>query len=64
MSHANYDGFIGALISSDKPIAVSTGNALGGTLMSNDGQDFNLDQIVSYDQVGSEYIVVRGNGGR
>ena len=60
---ANYDGFIGALISSDKPIAVSTGNALGGTLGSNDGQDFNLDQIVSYEQVGSEYIVVRGNGG-
>ncbi|MFC4741022.1 T9SS type B sorting domain-containing protein [Flavobacterium ponti] len=60
---ANYDGFIGALISSDKPIAVSTGNALGGTLGSADGQDFNLDQIVSYDQVGSEYIVVRGNGG-
>jgi gliding motility-associated-like protein len=60
---ANYDGFIGALISSDKPIAVSTGNALGGTLLSSDGQDFNLDQIVSYEQVGSEYIVVRGNGG-
>lgn len=60
---ANYDGFIGALISSDKPIAVSTGNALGGTLSATDGQDFNLDQIVSYEQVGSEYIVVRGNGG-
>ncbi|MFT5754316.1 MAG: gliding motility-associated-like protein [Flavobacterium sp.] len=60
---ANYDGFIGALISSDKPIAVSTGNALGGTLSASDGQDFNLDQIVSYEQVGSEYIVVRGNGG-
>jgi len=60
---ANFDGFIGALISSDKPIAVSTGNALGGTLLTSDGQDFNLDQIVSYDQVGSEYIVVRGNGG-
>ncbi len=62
-SVANYDGFIGALISSDKPIAVNTGNALGGTLSSANGQDFNLDQIVSYDQVGSEYIVVRGNGG-
>ena len=60
---SNYDGFIGAYISSDKPIAVSTGNALGGTLTSADGQDFNLDQIVSFDQVGSEYIVVRGNGG-
>lgn len=62
---ANRTGFIGALITSDKPIAVSTGNALGGTEQVQDGgskQDFNLDQIVSYDQIGSEYIVVKGNG--
>lgn len=61
----NLQGFIGALIESDKPIAVSTGNALGGPEVNqNNGskQDFNLDQIVSYEQIGSEYIVVRGNG--
>ena len=62
---ANQQGFIGALITSDKPIAVSTGNALGGIEPTQSGgsrQDFNLDQIVSYDQIGSEYIVVKGNG--
>lgn len=62
---ANRTGFIGALITSDKPIAVSTGNALGGTELNQVGgskQDFNLDQIVATDQVGSEYIVVKGNG--
>ncbi len=62
---ANQQGFIGALIESDKPIAVTTGNALGGpeqTLVGGSKQDFNLDQIVSYDQIGNEYIVVRGNG--
>jgi gliding motility-associated-like protein len=61
----NLTGFIGALISSNKPIAVSTGNALGGTELSpvnGSKQDFNLDQIVSYDQIGTEYIVVKGNG--
>lgn len=62
ITSANFDGFIGALISSTKPIAVSTGNVMGGPLSQNDGQDFNLDQIVSYEQVGSEYIVVKGNG--
>jgi gliding motility-associated-like protein len=59
---SNLTGFVGALLESDKPIAVSTGNALGGMLDQNSGQDFNLDQIVSYEQIGSEYIVVKGNG--
>lgn len=59
---ANLQGFVGALLTSDKPIAVSTGNATGGMLTQNDGQDFNLDQIVPVEKVGTEYIVVRGNG--
>lgn len=62
---ANRTGFIGALLTSDKPIAVSTGNALGGTEPNEIGgskQDFNLDQIVSFEQIGTEYIVVKGNG--
>lgn len=61
----NLTGFIGALINSNKPIAVNTGNALGGPELSQingSKQDFNLDQIVSYDQIGTEYIVVKGNG--
>lgn len=59
---ANLTGFVGALINSDKPIAVNTGNALAGMGDQTQGQDFNFDQIVPIDQVGSEYIVVKGNG--
>lgn len=60
--NANLTGFVGALITSDKPIAVSTGNALAGMGDEGQGQDFNFDQIVPVDQVGNEYIVVKGNG--
>jgi gliding motility-associated-like protein len=59
----NLAGFVGALLTSDKPIAVNTGNALAGmTNPSPGGQDYNLDQIVSVENVGSEYLVVKGNG--
>ena len=62
----NLNGFIGALITSDKPIVVNTGNATGGAGPNPgggiSGQDFNLDQIVPTDKIGKEYIVVRGNG--
>ncbi|MBU2939452.1 T9SS type B sorting domain-containing protein [Lacinutrix sp. C3R15] len=57
---ANLTGFIGAQLLSNKPIAVNTGNIIGGTI---DGfNDINLDQIVSLEQVGTEYIFIRGNG--
>ena len=59
---ANLSGFVGALLTSNKPIVVNTGNATGGMLSENTGQDFNLDQIVPVDIVGDEYIVVKGNG--
>ena len=58
----NLSGFVGALVTSNKPIVVNTGNATGGMLDANSGQDFNLDQIVPVDIVGDEYIVVKGNG--
>lgn len=57
---ANLDGAIGALISSDKPVAVNSGNALGG--IQNNRADFALDQIVSASQIGDEYIFIEGNG--
>lgn len=57
---ANLDGAIGALISSDKPIAVNSGNALGG--IEQNRADFALDQIVSASQIGNEYIFIEGNG--
>lgn len=56
----NYDGFIGALVNSDKPIAVNTGNALGG--FQGNTRDYTIDQIVPVEDVGDEYIVVEGNG--
>lgn len=56
----NIDGIIGALISSNKPVAVNTGNALGG--IENNRADFALDQIVSASQIGKEYIFIEGNG--
>lgn len=59
---ANYSGFVGALLSSDKPIVVNSGNIAGGMLTANDGQDFNLDQIVPLSQVGTDYIIMKGNG--
>lgn len=56
----NLEGIIGALVSSDKPVAVNTGNALGGI---DEGRgDFALDQIVSASQIGTEYIFIEGNG--
>jgi gliding motility-associated-like protein len=58
----NLSGFVGALLTSTKPIVVNTGNATGGMLDENSGQDFNLDQIVPVDIVGDEYIIVKGNG--
>lgn len=61
-SLANRSGFVGALLTSDKPIVVNTGNIAGGMLSDSSGQDFNLDQIVPLSQVGREYIVMRGNG--
>ncbi|MEZ4786543.1 MAG: T9SS type B sorting domain-containing protein [Flavobacterium haoranii] len=61
----NFTGFIGALLTSDKPIVVNTGNLAGGTEPFFTGvsrQDFNLDQIVPLEQVGTEYIIMKGNG--
>lgn len=57
---ANQIGFIGASLTSDKPVAVNTGNATGG--VTGAGSDFTLDQIVSASQIGTEYIFIQGNG--
>ena len=57
---ANIKGMLGALITSNKPIAVNTGNVLGGVQTSN--ADITLDQIVPVSKVGKEYIFIKGNG--
>ncbi|WP_179316138.1 gliding motility-associated C-terminal domain-containing protein [Winogradskyella undariae] len=57
---ANLTGFIGARLESNKPIAVNTGNIIGGVI---DGfNDINLDQIVPVEEVGTEYVFIKGNG--
>lgn len=61
-TYANLTGFVGALVTSDKPIVVNSGNALAGMGTSTDGQDFTLDQIVPVEKVGTQYALVRGNG--
>lgn len=57
----NRDGLIGCLVSSDKPIVVNCGSSNGsfGTLRP---RDYGIDQIVGLNKVGTEYIVVRGDG--
>lgn len=57
---ANLDGIIGALITSNNPVAVNTGNVLGG--IEDKRADITLDQIVSASQIGREYIFIEGNG--
>lgn len=59
---ANLTGFVGALVTSTKPIIVNTGNCLAGMSTETDGQDITLDQIVPVEKVGTEYALVRGNG--
>ena len=58
---ANRDALIGALISSDKPVAVNCGSVAGTNSLSAN-LDFGLDQIVSAERTGKEYILVKGNG--
>lgn len=57
---SNLDGIIGALLTATKPVAVTTGNVLGG--IQNNSADLTLDQIVSSSQIGTEYIFIEGNG--
>lgn len=57
----NLSGFVGALLTSDKPIVVNTGNLAGGLSPADQGQDFILDQIVPLEQVGQEYVIVKAS---
>ncbi|WP_438966212.1 IgGFc-binding protein [Flavobacterium sp.] len=57
---ANLDGFIGAHLTSNKPVSVITGNITANPAST--GNDICLDQIVPVEEVGTEYIVVKGDG--
>jgi hypothetical protein len=60
-TNANRDVLIGALISSDKPIAVNCGS-FAGTNGTSNNLDLGFDQIVSAERTGNEYIFIKGNG--
>jgi IgGFc binding protein/CHU_C Type IX secretion signal domain/SprB repeat len=55
------NGFMGALLTSSKPIAVNIGSWCGAPVTSSD-KDVGIDQIVPFENVGKEYILSRGNG--
>jgi len=60
-SGINRDGLIGCLVSSDKNIVVNCGSA-NGSFHNGQGRDYGIDQIVDLSKVGTEYILVKGNG--
>lgn len=60
-NNANRDALIGALISSNKPIAVNCGSFAGSNANTNN-IDLGFDQIVSVERTGNEYIFIKGNG--
>ena len=57
---ANRDGLIGALVTSDKPIAVNCGSFGGSNAVAN--LDLGFDQIVSAERTGMEYIFIKSTG--
>lgn len=60
-TNANRDGLIGASIISDKPIAVNCGS-FAGSNGTTTNLDLGMDQIVSAERTGSEYIFIKGDG--
>ncbi|HEY0046260.1 MAG TPA: IgGFc-binding protein [Flavobacterium sp.] len=58
---ANRDGLIGALVTSDKPIAMNCGS-FGGTNGEMSNIDLGFDQIVPAELTGTEYIFIKATG--
>lgn len=54
-------GFFGSLIESTGDLVVNVGSHTGGVL-ANNFRDIGVDQIVPMNSLGTQYILVRGNG--
>ncbi|MBA0883736.1 T9SS type B sorting domain-containing protein [Flavobacterium undicola] len=59
---ANNDALIGALITSNKPIAVNCGSFAGSNGELKNNIDLGFDQIVSAERTGTEYIFIKSTG--
>lgn len=55
------NGFMGALVTSSKPVAVNCGSWLAAPVLFQ-ANDIGIDQIAPFERVGKEYILCRGNG--
>ncbi len=60
-NNTNRDALIGALIASNKPIAVNCGSFAGSNGDATN-IDLGFDQIVSVERTGKEYIFIKGSG--
>ena len=59
---ANVDGWLGATLTSNQPIAISNGGLNVGIQTGSQSRDVGIDQPVPISIIGKDYVFVRGNG--
>jgi hypothetical protein len=56
------NGFMGALLTATKPVAVTSGSWLGAPVVYDQANDICIDQLLPIEEMGKDYILCRGNG--